>query len=91
MKLHNHEEAGPPCAHMEPMLHKTADGSANWLTRAYATAHAARCPRCGAFLHNLEVGLAKLREGRERESSEDAMARLEDRLAAAAREASPPA
>lgn len=87
MNLHKHDEAGPPCTHMEPLLHRTADGSANLFTRVYAAAHAAHCPRCGAFLHNLEAGLAKLREARAKEVAPDeTMVRLEERLAAAGRE-----
>lgn len=90
MNFHKHdEEGGKPCKHMEPLLHRTADGSAGWLTRVYALAHAARCPRCGPFLHNLRLGLAKLRGARAKEVPEDAMARLEERLEAAKREAQP--
>lgn len=88
MRFHKHDEAGPPCRHMEPLLHQTADGSAGWFTRLYALAHAARCARCGPFLHNLEISLAKLRKARVREApSDDTMARLEARLAEARREA----
>ena len=85
MRLHKNDAPGPPCKPMEPLLHRTADGSAGLFTRLYATAHAARCLQCGAFLHNLEVGLAKMRGAREK-PPEEAMARLEERLAAAGRE-----
>ena len=87
MRLHKHDDAGPPCKPMEPLLHRTADGTAGLFTRLYATAHAAHCPQCGAFLHNLEIGLAKMRAAREEHPPEAAMARLEERLVEARREA----
>lgn len=87
MNLHKHDEAGPPCRHMEPLLQRTADGSAGFFTRLYALAHAARCGRCGAFLYNLETGLARLREAKAKDAPDDAMARLQERLAEASREA----
>ena len=87
MNMHKHDEAGPPCSHMEPLLHRAADGSANWLTRAYAVAHAARCVRCGAFLHNLEIGLAKLREAKAQDVPDDALLRIRERMAAEAERA----
>lgn len=87
MKLNHKDEIGEPCRHMEPLLQRSADGSANWLMRAYALAHAARCGRCRHFLQNLEKTLARLRGTREQGAPEETMSRLERQLAAAAREA----
>ncbi len=56
-----HNQEGPPCAHMEQHLHRTADGTASWLVRLYAIAHSAHCRRCHRFLDRLKETLAHLR------------------------------
>lgn len=71
-----HDQEGPPCRHMEKMLHETADGTANPWRRWYALAHAARCPRCGRFLDRLRETLARLREATQKPMPEDAAERL---------------
>lgn len=85
MRLDHRDEIGEPCRAMEPLLQRTADGSANWLVRAYALAHAARCGRCGRFLANLQTTLGHLRTSRETVPPEVA-SRLEEALARAAEE-----
>lgn len=77
MKLHDHDAEGPPCRHMEGHLQRTADGTAGRFTRMYALAHAARCGRCGRFLHRLEETISRLRAAKQ-DPPEDALARLAD-------------
>lgn len=50
-----------PCKHMEPLLNRTAEGSASKLGAWYAHAHAHRCPRCGPFLTRLSALLFQLK------------------------------
>jgi len=76
MKLHRHDEDGPPCSHMEGLLNKTADGSAKGLARWYALAHAARCGRCGRFLRRLEQMLGTLSSAKKEEPKPDVLSRL---------------
>jgi len=76
MKLHRHDEDGPPCTHMEGLLNKTADGSAKGIGRWYALAHAARCGRCGRFLARLEETLGRLRQIKQEEPKPDVLTRL---------------
>jgi hypothetical protein len=73
---HHHNEDGPPCAHMENLLQQAADGSSKGLKRWYAVAHAARCHRCGTFLERLQMTLKVVRQAKEADVDEDAMARL---------------
>ena len=57
MKLHEDTE-GPPCSHMENLLHQAADGSAKGWKKWYALSHAAQCGRCGRFLDRLRMTLS---------------------------------
>ena len=70
-----HDTEGPPCRHMEPVLQRTADGSAGRFGRMYALAHTAGCPRCARFLRRLEETLDRLK-GARKDPPEDAMERL---------------
>ncbi len=77
MKLtHNHSDEGPPCRHMEGLLHQAADGSAKGVSRWYAFSHAARCGRCGRFLDRLTETIKQLRKAREEEPTPEALSRL---------------
>lgn len=73
---HTHDQEGPPCRHMEKMLHEAADGTANPWRRWYALAHAARCPRCGRFLDRLRETLSHLRSVRNQPMPDDLTTRL---------------
>ena len=70
MKLHDHNQEGPPCRNMEGLLNRAADGSSKGLARWYALSHAARCGRCGRFLARLRTTLEKLRTSKEQPSQE---------------------
>lgn len=74
MKLHNDSE-GPPCSHMENLLHQAADDSARGWRRWYALSHAARCGRCGRFLTRLRSTLAAARSAKS-DPSPDTLDRL---------------
>lgn len=73
MKDHNSE--GPPCSHMESLLHKTADGTAGRWQKLYALAHAARCPRCSRFLDRMSSTLDMLKKTKP-EADSSALERL---------------
>ncbi len=73
---HKHDEEGPPCRHMESLLQKTAEGSARGVSRWYALAHAARCPRCGRFLRSLRDMISRLRGQKEMPEEKEAVERL---------------
>jgi len=75
MNFHNPNDEGPPCRNMEQNLQRTADGSANWLTRWYTLAHSARCSHCGNFLRRLEDTLNRLK-GAKADPPADALERL---------------
>ena len=72
--MHNQSE-GPPCRHMEHMLHDAADGTGRGLKLWYALHHSARCGRCGRFLARLRETLAAMTQVKET-PADDAMARL---------------
>jgi NMD protein affecting ribosome stability and mRNA decay len=73
--FHKENEEGAPCRHMENHLQRTADGTAPWLVRLYAVAHAAGCPRCSNFLSRMEEMLRQLRATKQA-PPEDVMERL---------------
>jgi len=73
--MSHHDIEGPPCSHMEHMLHDAADGTGHGLRLWYALHHAARCGRCGRFLARLRETLAAMRQAKP-EPEADAMSRL---------------
>ena len=77
MKLHQDNEEGPPCRHMETFLQKTADGSANFLERWYAQSHVKGCGRCHRFLDRLIDTVARLRTTKQ-DPPADVMERLKN-------------
>lgn len=76
MKLHRHDEDGPPCRHMEGLLQQAADGSSKGFRRWYALSHAAKCSRCGKFLARLEETLGRLRGIKKEEPKPEVISRL---------------
>lgn len=77
MNLHTSPSEGPPCAHMEGLLQKTAEGSANRFLRWYALTHVGGCTHCRTYLERLEETIQKLHEAKNLEAvPEDAMERL---------------
>lgn len=73
--MHNHDQDGPPCSHMEKLLQEAADGSITGLKKIYTLAHAARCHRCGTFLERMKLTISAL-QSQKQEVPQDAMERL---------------
>ncbi len=78
MSRTRHSEDGPPCKHMEALLNQAADGSSRGLKLWYATAHAARCSRCGRFLARLRETIGKLRSAKADEVPAAVLERLKN-------------
>jgi hypothetical protein len=85
--IHPNGPAGP-CRHMEGLLNREADGTANPWQRWYALAHALRCTRCRRYLEALQAMVDRLRAHRDEGLSQEMRGRLEDALRAASSEIS---
>ncbi len=75
-KFRFHDEEGPPCPHMEPLLQRTADESAHRLTRLYVLWHTSSCGRCNRFLGRLRETIRRLKHTKEDDPSPEVISRL---------------
>lgn len=80
MRMLHDNGTSEPCKHMEGMLNRVADGTANRLTLWYTLAHTLRCPMCHRFLDSLKTMLSGLRRVPHAEPQEDVLGRLQQRL-----------
>ena len=76
MRLHRDNGTDEPCRHMESHLNRVADGTARGLGLWYTLSHVAHCPQCRRFLESLKAVIARLRNAREQEPSEETISRL---------------